>query len=116
MPALKTIARVCHEANRAWQHATGDPAPSPPWDEAPAWQRESAVDGVRHALNGATAEELHNAWSEYKRAEGWTYGDAKDPAAKTHPCLVPYADLPEDQRRKDTLFAAVVAALSQERS
>ena len=29
----------------------------------------------------------------------------KDPAAKTHPCMVPYADLPESQRRKDALVS-----------
>jgi hypothetical protein len=109
--ALKSIARVCHDANRAWQIATGDPAPSPPWDDAPQWQRDSAVDGVRQALAGASPEELHEAWCDFKRADGWTHGAAKDAGAKTHPCLVAYADLPEEQRRKDALFGAIVSAL-----
>ena len=111
MDNAERIARVCHDANRAWQQTTGDPAVSPPWDQAPDWQRESAIDGVRQALNGATPEELHESWCAHKRAEGWTYGEVKDAAARTHPCLVPYTDLPEEQRRKDTLFAAVVGAL-----
>ena len=106
------IARVCHEANRAWQIVTGDPAVSPLWDEAPEWQRASAVEGVRHALNGATAEQLHQAWCDYKTADGWTYGSTKDETAKTHPCLVPYNELPPEQLRKDDLFAAIVAALT----
>ncbi|MEV3895282.1 RyR domain-containing protein [Streptomyces anulatus] len=106
------IARVCHDANRAWQVATGDPAVSPGWDEAPEWQRDAAVDGVRQALRGASAEELHESWLEFKRADGWTYGAVKDGAARTHPCLVPYAELPPEQRQKDTLFGAIVAALS----
>ena len=38
----------------------------------------------------------------------------RDVGAKQHPCLVPYDDLPESQRRKDTLFFAIVTALSQE--
>lgn len=105
------IARVCHDANRAWQQATGDPAVSPPWDDAPEWQRESAVAGVRQALNGATPEELHEAWCAHKMADGWTYGEVKAAAARTHPCLVPYAELPDEQRRKDALFAAILAAL-----
>lgn len=106
------ISRVCHDANRAWQIASGDPAVSPPWDEAPEWQRASAVDGVRQAQNGATSEQLHQSWCDFKTEDGWVYGPAKDEAAKTHPCLVPYSELPVEQRRKDDLFAAIVAALT----
>lgn len=112
MAAIEDIAQVCHEANRAWQHVTRDPVPSPPWDDAPQWQRNSAVEGVRQALYGADPEALHDSWCAHKRADGWTYGPVKDPDTKTHPCLVPYADLPEEQRLKDALFAAICAALS----
>lgn len=107
------IAHVAHEANRAYQLATADPAPSPPWDDAPTWQRDSATAGVDQALDGATPEQLHQAWSDHKRAEGWTYGPVKDADARTHPCLVPYAQLPTEQRVKDDLFRAVVTALAQ---
>lgn len=105
------IARVCHEANRGVQLATADPAPSPPWDDAPEWQQQSAIDGVRQALAGDDPEQLHEAWCEAKRADGWTYGEVKDAAAKTHPCLVPYANLPAEQQVKDRLFLAVVHTL-----
>ena len=107
----QSIARVTHEANRAVQVETGDPAVSPHWDDAPQWQRDSATEGVEKALDGATPEELHESWCEFKRNDGWVYGDVKDADAKTHPCLVPYAELPADQRTKDTLFQAVVQAL-----
>jgi hypothetical protein len=110
MPA-DWIARICHEANRALQVATEDPAPSPQWDDAPDWQRESAIAGVEEARRGATPEQLHTAWCEHKRAEGWTYGPRKDPDVKAHPCLVPYEQLPVEQRAKDTLFHAIVGAL-----
>ncbi|MFD5208394.1 MULTISPECIES: RyR domain-containing protein [Streptomyces griseus group] len=113
---IADIARVCHDANRAWQIATGDPAVSPPWDEAPEWQRESAIDGVRQAQNGATAEQLHQSWCDFKTADGWVHGPAKDEAEKTHPCLVPYSELPAEQLRKDDLFAAIVAALTTKES
>lgn len=98
MTAITTadIARVCHDANRAPQLATGDPAPSPPWDDAPQWQRDSAIDGVRQARAGATPEELHQAWCDFKTRDGWTYGPVKDAETKTHPCPVPYAELPAD--------------------
>ncbi|MGL3805831.1 RyR domain-containing protein [Paeniglutamicibacter sp. R2-26] len=107
------IAQVCHEANRALQIAGGDPAPSPHWDAAHQWQRDSAVDGVAKALADATPEHLHESWCDFKTADGWTYGPTKDEAAKTHPCLVPYDQLPAEQRAKDDLFAAIVTTLKR---
>ena len=108
----ENVARIAHEANRAVQIVTGDPAPSPAWDEAPEWQRESAVVGVAAALDGATPEGLHESWCATKESDGWVYGPTKDADRKTHPCLVPYGDLPPEQTLKDHLFAGVVAALA----
>lgn len=34
-------------------------------------------------------------------AEGWTFGPQRDDPAKKHPCLVPYADLPESEKDYD---------------
>lgn len=104
------IASVCHEANRAYCLTQGDTSQLP-WTEAPEWQRESAIVGVQKALEGATPEQLHESWSAQKVADGWVYGDVKDADAKTHPCLVPYDQLPTEQQRKDALFGAVVNAL-----
>jgi hypothetical protein len=106
------IARVCHEANRALQIVIGDPAPSPTWDDAPSWQRESAVAGVQKAIEGEGPEQLHESWCVQKVDDGWVWGEVKDADTKTHPCLVDYAALPDDQRIKDHLFSAIVTALS----
>lgn len=105
------IARVTHEANRALQVELGDPAVSPHWDEAPQWQRDSAIEGVKQTLEGAHAPELHESWCEFKIKDGWVYGEVKDADAKTHPCLVPYDKLPEEQRVKDDLFYQIVWSL-----
>jgi RyR domain len=102
------IARICHEANREIQLATGDPAPSPPWKEAAEWQKASALEGVIHALDGKSPEELHDEWRKFKYADGWVYGIHKDPELKTHPCLVPYDELAPEQRLKDNIFLAIV--------
>jgi hypothetical protein len=104
------VARVCHEANRAYCLALGDTS-QVAWEDAPDWQRESARLGVDNALNGATPEQSHECWMMQKAATGWRYGAVKDAEAKTHPCFVPYAQLPADQLAKDALFVAVVNAL-----
>lgn len=107
------IARVCHEANRAYCESIGDPSQRP-WDEAEEWQRESAIAGVSYRLTNpdAPASTQHEAWMMDKLADGWRYGPVKDPAGKLHPCLVPYNELPIEQQRKDALFIAVVQALT----
>jgi hypothetical protein len=69
------------------------------------------INGVALALTGATPEQLHESWLAQKASEGWVYGERKDSVNKTHPCLVPYGQLPADQQRKDALFQAVVQAL-----
>lgn len=109
---IERIAHVCHEANRALQVTSDEADVSPHFMEAPEWQVQSAYEGVQTALDGATPEELHDAWCKTKRRDGWVHGDIKDAVAKTHPCLVPYADLPADQRLKDAVFGAIVTAFA----
>lgn len=47
------------------------------------------------------AENTHDVWAATRIAQGWTYGPARDDVAKKHPCLVPYADLPESEKEYD---------------
>jgi hypothetical protein len=108
--AIPLIAQVCHEANRVLQLANHDENPSYPWHLASEAQKKSAIEGVKVALEGATAEELHESWARQKLADGWVYGQFKDEGIKTHPCLVPYSELPEEQRIKDHMFRAIVKA------
>ena len=104
-----TLAHIAHEANRAYCQSIGDNS-QPAWDDAPEWQRESAVNGIEGALNGFTPEQSHESWMAEKVATGWKFGPVKDPEAKEHPCMVPYSELPPEQRRKDALYLAVVKA------
>jgi hypothetical protein len=105
------IAKVCHEANRAYCETLGDTS-QPRWEDAPDWQKSSAVNGVEAAKNpAAKPSDSHDSWLTEKRATGWKFGPVKDPAKKEHPCFVPYADLPPDQKAKDALFLAVARAL-----
>ncbi len=106
------IAHVCHEATRAMQALHGDECPSPPWEQAEPEHIESSVASVKAIRAGATPEDLQADWAVRKLADGWTYGPRKDHAAKTHPCLVPFAELPPSQQFKDRVYHAIVHALA----
>ncbi len=108
-----TIARICHEANKAYCESLGDES-QPSWNDAPLWQRESAVKGVEYHLANpeATPADSHNSWLQVKLSEGWVYGPVKNEREKTHPCILPYEMLPAEQQKKDYLFSAIVRALA----
>lgn len=112
MPAVRDIARVAHEINRAYCQALGDLSIKP-WGEAPEWQRESAIKGVEfHLCNPhASPSASHDAWLAEKERTGWRYGSVKDENLKTHPCYVPFDELPQEQKAKDFLFRACVHAM-----
>lgn len=105
------IARTCHEVNRAYCDAFGD-LTQPAWEDAPQWQKDSAILGVKlHTENDVGPEASHESWMAQKVAEGWVYGLVKDPKAKTHYCIVPFDMLPREQQAKDFIFRAVVHVL-----
>ena len=107
------IARVCHEVNRAYCQALGDNS-QPTWEDAPQWQRDSALLGVKlHAENpGASPSASHESWMAQKVTEGWVYGPEKNPELKQHHCIVPFDQLPREQQAKDFIFRGVVHALA----
>ncbi len=106
---IQTVARRAHQINRAYCAALGDHS-QPEWDNAPEWQRSSAVNGVRFHLANPDAgpSGSHESWLKQKLEEGWKYGPVKNPDTKEHPCCVPYDELPPEQKAKDYLFVAVV--------
>lgn len=111
--AHEPVARVVHEAVRAWARAAGD-ASIKAWGQAPKWQREATREAIAFRLDnpGAPASAQHDQWMAEKKAAGWKRGKTKNAAKKTHPLLVPYEELPEFERRKDALVGAVIDALT----
>jgi len=47
------------------------------------------------------SKNVHEVWAENRINQGWTYGEKRDDALKHHPCLVPYEDLPEEEKEYD---------------
>ena len=111
---VQEIAQVAHEINKEYCLAMGDSSQLP-WDEAPAWQKESAVLGVMFHVENPNAgpDASHNSWMKQKIDTGWVYGEFKDADKKEHPCIVPFEDLPMQQQFKDYLFRQVVHSLKK---
>ena len=47
------------------------------------------------------AKNVHEVWAKTRIEQGWTFGPQRDDANKKHPCLVPYEQLPEEEKVYD---------------
>ena len=106
------IAAVAYAVNAAYALSLGDES-LPVWSEAPQEHRDRMLAGVQMHIDNpdTTPEQAHAKWLESMTAQGWTYGEVKDVEAKKHPCILPFNELPQAQRSKDSIFRAVVHAL-----
>jgi hypothetical protein len=111
---IEDVAKICHEANKALCETQGDGS-QVSFEDAPDWQRVSAMKGVEFNLYNPDAHECaaHDEWMKEKIEAGWKYGPVKDSDKKEHPCLVPFEELPIEQQAKDILFKAIENALSE---
>lgn len=51
------------------------------------------------------AKNTHDNWAKERISNGWRYGPIRDDYNKEHPCLVPYEQLPEDEKDYDRITA-----------
>ena len=47
------------------------------------------------------SKNVHEVWAQSRMSQGWTYGEQRNDTLKTHPCLIPYEDLPEVEKAYD---------------
>lgn len=55
-------------------------------------------------LNGLIeemAKNVHEVWAYGRMQQGWSYGEERNDKLKTHPCLIPYEELSEQEREYD---------------
>ena len=53
------------------------------------------------SLIEAMAKNVHETWAEERLKEGWIFGPERNDALKHTPCLVPFEDLPEEEKEYD---------------
>lgn len=105
----RAAAQAAHETNTRYSKLFGEHTFT--WDELSEARQKGVIEGVRAAVEtDITPAQQHELWRASHLHDGWTYGPTKDPATKTHPCLVDYDQLPPAQRAKDELFQSVVRA------
>ncbi len=70
--------------------------------------------GERSHLVETLAETVHDRWMEQRKQEGWSYGERRSDARKTHPGLVRYEELSDSEREYDreTALATLKAMLA----
>ena len=109
---IENIAKAAHELNKAYCESIGDNS-QPNWEDAPEWQKSSAINGVQFHLDNpdATPSASHISWLKQKKEEGWKYGEVKNAETKEHPCFVPYEQLPNEQKAKDYIFRQTIHSL-----
>ena len=54
-----------------------------------------------NSLVETMAKNVHEVWAESRIKEGWVYGPSRNDKLKTHPCLVAYEDLPDNEKAYD---------------
>lgn len=117
---LTAVARVCHEAGRAWCIEMFEAGARPsstvplPWDDLDREDREAAVAAVRFLLErpGCTPQEIHEHWRRMQTAAGWTHGPVLLAAQKRDPRMTAFFNLPDHRQAQLRLSQAVVKVLS----
>lgn len=53
----------------------------------------------------AMAKNVHEVWAKTRIEQGWSYGAERNDEKKYHPCLVPYEELPDAEKKYDRATA-----------
>jgi len=59
---------------------------------------------AQQALIDRLAANVHEVWARKRLDDGWRLGPSRNDNAKTHPCLVPYDNLPESEKDYDRIM------------
>jgi hypothetical protein len=112
---IEKIAELCYEACRSVDRAVDGKDTKNEWLYAPNDHRNRVRSGVATFIDNPdiTPEELHDAWTEEMKSDGWTHGETRDETKKEHPSMVPFNQLPMGEQVKDYIFIYLVRACTK---
>ena len=103
-------AEFVYEGARIAAIAAKAPIVPEPWAEREGdfvAQFLEVIDKQCGPLRSSDAAKLHQDWVEAYEKNGWVYGSVRDVERRTHPDMVPFADLGQLERDKDYVFVAL---------
>lgn len=107
---LERRAIFVYEGARFQAAACNAPIVPEPWstrDDTFKTQFLKLIDKMCGPFRFKDPEEAHDSWWKAYEDMGWTYGPIRDTEAKTHPDMVPFAELSWRERIKDAVFIAL---------
>jgi hypothetical protein len=108
---IEEVAKLARNINRMYSASINDEVPEI-WERSTEAEKESMIRGVKfHIANDFTPEESHMIWVKQKINDGWCYDMNFDATLKLSPHLIPYNQLPIEQRVKDHIFRGLVIGL-----
>ena len=75
------------------------------YDPRPIDLSDVTLPDELNELREAIAENAHDVWAAERKAQGWSYGPERNDERKENPCMVPYSQLPEDEKLFDREMA-----------
>ena len=103
-------AKFVYDSARLAAQAAGAPIVPVLWDDRETPFKTQFVKVIERQCGdqrSGSPEELHGSWVQAYFEMGWTYGPEYSREQKTHPDLVPYAQLGQLERDKDAVFVAL---------
>ena len=107
---IERRARFVYDAARLAAIAACAPVIPVEWEERePPFKEQfrAVIERQCGPQRSTSPEELHGSWMQAYFAMGWIYGETYDRDTKSHPDLVPYAQLGQLERDKDAVFVAL---------
>lgn len=95
-----------YEASRARSVLAGAGVPESWALRDPVFQEQFIAAVERRCISGSLYNPVdqHAAWMRSYFEMGWKYGPVRDEKEKVHPNLVPWTELPKEERQKDEVF------------
>ena len=103
-------AKFVYDAARLAAQVANAPIVPVPFDEREEPFKKQFFEVINRQCGeqrSQSPEELHGSWMQSYFTMGWVYGIEYNRDKKTHPDLVPYADLGQLERDKDAIFMAL---------